>query len=195
MAAFLFGLCAFFGLCCVQFLVCDEDKGDKWNLLKPATLLSLRDAFIDVVQTGVTLLDYFNKALTDNTQPNKSLLHKNNVKLLEIIFRLLSTWLSVDAVSIAERLLNSVPAIENIFLMLDPKSPQHCVVMEYSLPTITILVEDYNAIIEINDCKKMFKKLCELDFETKKRYEDYEKQENGIDEAIFIERLLGYFKH
>ena len=43
--------------------------------------------------------------------------------------------------------------------------------MEYSLPTLTILLDDYNAIIEFQECKKMFKKVYELDFETKKRYE------------------------
>lgn len=180
---------------CVQFLVSDEETGDKWNMLKPATLLSLRDSFIDVVQTGVSLLDYFNKVLVETLKQNKSLSGTNQLRLLEIIFRLLSTWLSVDAVSIAERLLNSVSAIESIFLTMDPKNPQQCVVMEYSLPTLTILVEDYNAIIEINNCKKMFKKLYELDFETKRRYEADDEQKNGMDQTIFIKRLLEHFRH
>ena len=142
------------------------------------------------------MIDYLYKALVRNQSlTNTFLQDTKRLKLLEIIFRLLSTWLSVDAVSVAERLLNTLPAMENIFLNLDPKNPKHRVVMEYSLPTLTILLDDYNAIIEFQECKKMFKKVYELDFETKKRYEitgDHNKE--GNDEAIFIRRLLEHFR-
>ena len=181
---------------CVQFLVSEEEDHNKWNSLKPTTLLSLRDSFIDIIQTGISLIDYLYKALVRNQSlTNTFLQDTKRLKLLEIIFRLLSTWLSVDAVSVAERLLNTLPAMENIFLNLDPKNPKHRVVMEYSLPTLTILLDDYNAIIEFQECKKMFKKVYELDFETKKRYEitgDHNKE--GNDEAIFIRRLLEHFR-
>ena len=58
-----------------------------------------------------------------------------------------------------------------LYFLLDPKIPKHRVVMEYSLPTLTILLEDYNAIVEINDNRKMIDKILELDFESKRRRE------------------------
>ena len=173
---------------CIQFLVDEEEGAYKWNSLKPSTLLCLRDSFVDIVQTAIGLLKYFEKARKDG---GSNITDGGHIVMLEIIFRLLSTWLSVDAVSVAETLLNNMLAIEHVILSLDPKVPKHRVVMEYSLPTLTILLEDYNAIIEINDNRKMVDKILELDFESKRRQELLgDNLADGKDESIFIKRLL-----
>ena len=177
---------------CIQFLVDEEEEKYKWNSLKPTTLLCLRDSFVDIVQTGISLLKYFEKAREEN---GGKLTDGGRIIMLEIIFRLLSTWLSVDAVSVAETLLNNMQAIEYVILLLDPKIPKHRVVMEYSLPTLTILLEDYNAIVEIQDNRKMIDKILELDFESKRRYELLgDNHADGKDESIFIKRLLQQLK-
>ena len=103
---------------CIQFLVDEEEEKYKWNSLKPTTLLCLRDSFVDIVQTGISLLKYFEKAREEN---GGKLTDGGRIIMLEIIFRLLSTWLSVDAVSVAETLLNNMQAIEYVILLLDPK--------------------------------------------------------------------------
>ena len=93
----------------------------------------------------------------------------------------------------------TIESLQNLiaytFLLLDPKIPKHRVVMEYSLPTLTILLEDYNAIVEIQDNRKMIDKILELDFESKRRYELLgDNHADGKDESIFIKRLLQQLK-
>ena len=148
---------------CVRLLLIDDDREQlgsaPWQNLPAETLLQLRDSLVGVVNTAVDLLDYFGKSLKSNARAFEKQNKLDVFELLAISFRLLSTWMSVDADSILNQVLNIVPSLESILLScpIDLDATVDCrktrishpfngyTVIEFSLPTIAIIIDDCGA--------------------------------------------------
>ena len=76
---------------------------------------SCLDAFVDVVNANLDIIDYAGREL----KSKECSLSESNLELVEalsICFRLISTWMSVDAGSILDHVLNIVGRIETIIV-------------------------------------------------------------------------------
>ena len=121
----------------------DSDGTMMWQDLPAEQLLMLRDAFVDVVNASLDIVAYAGRAL----KSKECAIAESNPELVEalcICFRLISTWMSVDAGSILDHVLNIVGPFEAIITSCRAQDPSQSIV-EYCLPTLAILVDDFGA--------------------------------------------------
>ena len=173
----------------VHLLATEEDSSNKeasmmWKDLPAGKLLMLRDSFVDVVNASLDIVDYAGKALKANgcsfDGPNLGL-----VEALSVCFRLISTWMSVDAGSILDHVLNIIGSLETIVVHCEVKGPSRNI-LEYCLPTVAIVIDDFGAREDF-DKTVLVPKLREFEAMIARSYENAGHRAEGLSDQSLRE--------